>query len=261
MHVVVCIKQVPENLDVRINPETNTMVREGVKSIINPFDTYAIEEGIRVKELHGGKVTVISMGPTQAGESLREAISMGVDEAILISDKAFAGADTLITSYTLSKAFNKLDPFDIIFCGRQAIDGDTAQVGAELAEWLCIPYVTCIRNLDFVGDNEVRVERLIENGSESLELQLPALFTVVKDINTPRLPSRRGKIRAKKYILEQWGLEQLEGEPDDFGLCASPTQVIKVFVPERRKRGEVITADPADQIDFLFEKLTLFFSG
>src|SRR3989338_6162967 len=164
MNIIVCIKQVPETTEVRINPETNTLVREGVKSIINPFDMYAIEEAVRLKEKLGGKATVITMGPPQAEAALREAISMGVDEGILICDRAFAGSDTWATSYTLSAAIKKIGSFDLILCGKQASDGDTAQVGPGISTHLDIPQVTYVKKIEEVTDKSMRVERLMEEG-------------------------------------------------------------------------------------------------
>ncbi|MDI6606628.1 MAG: electron transfer flavoprotein subunit beta/FixA family protein, partial [Candidatus Omnitrophota bacterium] len=215
MNIIVCIKQVPETTEVRINPETNTLIREGVKSIINPFDMYAIEEGIRLKEKFGGKVTAITMGPPQAESALREAISMGVDEGILLCDRVFAGSDTWATSYTLSGAIKKIASrdggFDLIVCGKQASDGDTAQVGPGISMHLDIPQVTYVKKIEKVtfssghcepltqgGNGEaiskkvMRVERLMEEGYEIIEIPLPALLTVVKEINEPRLPSLKG---------------------------------------------------------------------
>src|SRR5512139_3353553 len=157
MRIVVCIKQVPDSAEVRINPETNTLIRDGVPTIINPYDLHALEEGLQIREKSGGKVTVLTMGPPQAENALREAISMGADEAVLLSDRAFAGSDTWSTSYTLAQALKKLGA-DIIFCGKQAIDGDTAQVGPETAEFLGIPHISYIRKIEEVKDNYIRVQ-------------------------------------------------------------------------------------------------------
>jgi electron transfer flavoprotein beta subunit len=188
MNIVVCIKQVPDTAEVKINPETGTLVREGVPSIINPFDMHAIEAGINIKERIGGKVTVITMGPPQAETALRDALSMGADEAVLLSDSAFAGSDTWATSFTLSKAIEMIGA-DIIICGKQAIDGDTAQVGPETAEFLNIPHISYVRKIEDVSANSIKVQRLMDEGYDAVESSLPVLFTVVKELNEPRLPS------------------------------------------------------------------------
>ena len=185
MNIIVCIKQVPETTDVRINPETNTLIREGVKSIINPFDMYAIEEAARLKERFGGKAMVLTMGPPQAEAALREAISMGMDEAILVSDRAFAGSDTWASSYTLSAAIRKIKEFDLIICGKQASDGDTAQVGPGIAAHLDLPQITYVKKIEECTQDKLRAERLMEEGFEIIETPLPALITVVKEINEP----------------------------------------------------------------------------
>ncbi|MEW6171050.1 MAG: electron transfer flavoprotein subunit beta/FixA family protein, partial [Candidatus Omnitrophota bacterium] len=195
MNIIVCIKQVPETTEVKINPETNTLIREGVKSIINPFDMYAIEEAVQLKEKFGGKAIALTMGPPQAEAALREAISFGLDEGILVCDRAFAGSDTWATSYTLAGAVKKIGSFDIIICGKQASDGDTAQVGPGIATHLDIPQVTYVKKVEEVKDNSMRVQRMMEEGFEVIETPLPALLTVVKEINTPRIPSLKGMMR------------------------------------------------------------------
>ncbi|MCX5703874.1 MAG: electron transfer flavoprotein subunit beta/FixA family protein [Candidatus Omnitrophica bacterium] len=243
MNIIVCIKQVPETTDVRINPENNTLIREGVKSIINPFDMYAIEEGVRFKEKFGGKVTVLSMGPPQADAALREAISMGADEGILICDRAFAGSDTWATSYTLAGAIKKIGQFDLIICGKQASDGDTAQVGPGISTHLDIPQVTYVKKIEEVKDGLMRVERMLEEGYEVIETPLPALLTVVKEINEPRLPSLRGMIRAKSAKITVWGQKDLNLDPQQIGLCGSPTQVIKIFTPAQRTGGQILKGE------------------
>ena len=204
MNVVVCIKQVPGTTEVGIDPKTNTLVREGVKSILNPFDAYALEEGVRIEEQHGGKVTAISMGPPQAEEALRDAIAAGADEAILLSDGAFAGSDTLATSFVLAKACAKIADYDLIICGRQTIDGDTGQVGPELAENLGIPFVAYVSKIEEIKDGRMRVRRMIEEGYEVIEMSLPGVITVVKEINVPRLPSLRGMAKAKSIEIPVW---------------------------------------------------------
>ncbi len=238
MNIIVCIKQVPDTTEVKINPETGTLIREGVPSIINPFDTYAIEEGLLLKEQFGGKVTVISMGPPQASEALKEAVAMGADEAVLLSDRAFAGSDTWATAYTLSQAIRKLGDFDLILCGKQAIDGDTGQVGPGIARQLDISqltYVFKIKELD-ADSGRIVVERLLEEGREVVETSLPALLTVVKDINQPRYPSFMGIRRAARMEIPIWTAEDMPGtDTGKCGLKGSPTQVVRVFSPPRRE--------------------------
>ena len=240
MNIIVCIKQVPETTEVRINPETNTLMREGVKSIINPFDMYAIEEGVRLKEKTGGKVTVLTMGPPQAETALKEAISLGADEAVLLSDRAFAGSDTWATSYTLAAGIRKLKDYDLIICGKQASDGDTAQVGPGIATHLDIPQVTYVKKIEEVKDKVIKVERMTEEGYEIIESRLPLLITVVKEINTPRVPSLRGLMRSKQAKITVFGVKDLEVDLANLGLCGSPTQVAKIFTPPARPEGEKI---------------------
>jgi electron transfer flavoprotein beta subunit len=255
MNIIVCIKQVPNTADVKIDPKTNTLVREGVESIINPFDTYAIEEAVRLKERFGGKVTVISMGPPQAQAALREAISLGCDEGALISDRAFAGSDTWATSYTLSAAIKKIGYFDVILCGKQASDGDTAQVGPGIATHLDMPQVTYVKKIEEIKDNKARVERLIEEGYEIIETPLPCLFTVVKEINVPRLPSLKGKMKAKSAQIAIWSAKDLGCNPKNIGLDGSPTKVVKIFNPPPRKGGVKLTGEPQEVVEKLLELL------
>ncbi len=203
------MKQVPGTTEVKINPQTNTLIRQGIKNIINPFDTYALEEGVRLKEKHGGKVTVISMGPPQAVDMLREAISLGADEAVLLSDRAFAGADTWATAYTLAGAIKKLGQFDLVICGRQSTDGDTAQVGPEMAEMLGIPFVAYVGQIEEIAGGQMRVKRMIDEGHEIIQSPLPVVITVTKEINVPRLPSLRGIMKSKSAKIPIWTVQDL----------------------------------------------------
>ena len=255
MNIVVCLKQVPGTTKVDINPDTNTLIRQGIENIINPFDTYALEEGVRLKERYEGKVTVISMGPPQAEDALREAISCGADEAVLIGDAAFAGSDTLATSYTLSRAISKIADYDLIICGRQTIDGDTAQVGPEIAELLKLPFVSYVSKVEDIDNGKMRIERLIEEGHEVIELPLPAVITVTKEINVPRLPSLRGLTRAKKVEIPVWTAGDLKVDEERIGLTGSATWVVKVFFPQRVQQGEMLEGEPENQVDTLIEKL------
>ena len=255
MNVVVCLKQVPGTTEVKIDAETNTLVRQGIKNIMNPLDTYALEEGVRIKERYGGKVTVISMGPPQAEEMLREAISLGADEAILLSDSAFAGADTWATAYTLATAINKLGQYDIIICGRQTFDGDTGQVGPELAEMLEIPFVAYVNRIEEMSDGQMRVQRMIDEGHEVIQAPLPAVITAIKDINVPRLPSLRGIAKSESAVIPVWNSQELGADPARVGLSGSFTRVIKVFFPERTRQAEVFQGELEEQVDRLVDKL------
>ena len=265
MNIIICIKQVPETTEVKINPETNTLIREGVKSIVNPFDAYAIEEGVRLKEKLGGKATVITMGPPQAEAVLREAISVGIDEGILLSDRAFAGSDTWATSYALSAAIKKIGAFDLIVCGKQASDGDTAQVGPGISAHLDVPQVTYVKKIEEVSAEGgsacggkfkmMRVERMTEEGFEIIEVPLPALITVVKEINTPRLPSLKGMMRAKQAKIIHWTAKDIEAEPDCIGLTGSPTQVVKIFTPPSRVGGQILRGETQEIVEKLVEVL------
>lgn len=260
MNIIVCIKQVPDTTDIKIDPETNTLIRSGVQCIINPFDMYAIEEGIRLKEKFGGRVTVMTMGPPQAEDALREAISLGADDAILVSDRAFAGSDTWATSYTLSRAVRKLDDYALVICGKQAIDGDTAQVGPGISAHIDIPQITYVKKIEEMrfegaGNRYIRAERMTEEGYEIIESPLPCLITVVKEINEPRLPSLKGKMRAKKAEIKKWEAKDLELDPGLIGLNGSPTKVVKIFTPPPRKGGEILTGDAKDVSGKLVELL------
>lgn len=255
MKIVVCLKQVPATTEVKIDPRTNTLIRQGIKNIINPFDTYALEEGVRLRERYGGKVTAISMGPPQAEEALREVISLGADEAVLLSDQAFAGADTLATAYTLAAAIKKLGQCDLVICGRQTTDGDTGQVGPELAEMLGVPFVAYVRRIAETADGWMRVQRMVEEGHEVIETPLPAVITVVKEINVPRLPSLRGIARSKSAVIPVWTARELGVEPGTVGLAGSPTKVVEIFRPSRTCQGEILQGDLEAQVACLVSKL------
>lgn len=254
MNIVVCIKQVPDSAEVRINPETNTLIRDGVPNIINPYDMHAVEAGLQIKETVGGKITALTMGPPQADTALREIISMGVDDAVLLTDRAFAGADTWATAYTLSKAISKIKP-DIIICGKQAIDGDTAQVGPEIAEFLGIPHISYVRKIEDVKNDSIRVQRLMDEDYDVVESTLPVLLTVVRELNQPRLPSLKGKIAAKKAEIKKFGLKEIEIDEKDSGLKGSPTQVKKIFAPEIRTDRKMLHGNTEEQVKQLVEAL------
>ncbi len=256
MNIVVCVKRVPDPSEAKIDKKTNTIVREGVKNITNPFDTYAIEEAVRIKEAQGGKVTAISMGPPQNEESLKEAIAMGADEAVLISDRALAASDTWATSLALSAAIKKIGNVDMVFCGREAIDGDTGQVGPGIAEKMGIAHATYIKNIREVSEECLIVERMIEDGYQVVKVTLPALLTVVKDINEPRMPSLKGMMKAKKAKIPVWSIEDLGIPADIVGLDGSPTKVVSQFSPEIGRKGQVFEGDMKEQVSKLVEILT-----
>ncbi|OEU48425.1 MAG: electron transfer flavoprotein subunit beta [Desulfobulbaceae bacterium S5133MH15] len=258
MNIIVCIKQVPDAKDVRLDPETNTLAREGVESIMNPYDQHALEEAVRLKETHGGEVTVITMGPPQAEEILRLAISCGADKVALVSDRAFAGADTWATAYTLEQAIRTLGDFDLILCGKQAIDGDTAQVGPGLAMRLDIPYITCAQKIRESDSNRFIVERMMDDGYDVVEITLPALLSVVKNINEPRVPSLKGKMRAKKAVITTLSADDINADHACIGLPGSPTQVVNVFPPPARGGRAIFTGSLDEQIDQLVDKLIPF---
>ncbi len=255
MKIIVCIKQVPDAKDVRLDPITNTLAREGVQSIMNPYDQYALEEAVRLKEQRGGEVVVISMGPPQAEEILRQAISCGADTAVLVSDRAFAGADTWATAYTLEHAINTIGNFDLILCGKQAIDGDTAQVGPGLATRLGIPFMTCVQKIREATDNSLIVERMMDDGYDVVAVEYPALLSVVKDINEPRVPSIKGKMKAKKAEIQKFNAQTIGADPTCIGLPGSPTKVVNVFPPSARGQRSVLTGTLDEQIDQLVDKL------
>lgn len=255
MNIVVCVKQVPATTEVKMNKETNTIIREGVEAIINPYDMYAVEEGIRIKERLGGKVTVLSMGIPSVAELLKTTIGLGADDAVLLSDRAFAGADTLATSYALSMGIGKIGNVDLVICGKQATDGDTAQVGPSLAEKLGWPHTTYVRKIEEIGEDFIRCQRMTEDGYEVVEMPLPAVITVVKEINEPRLPSLKNMIRAKKAVVNVWTADDIGADKNLCGLKGSPTQVVRTFVPVHDISSEMITGDAGEQARKLADKL------
>ncbi len=256
MKIIVCIKQVPNTTEIRIDPVTNTLVREGVESILNPFDAYAIEEAVRLKDIHGGTITAISMGPPQVESALREAVSLGVDDIILLSDRKFAGADTWATSYTLAAAINKLGEFDLILTGQQAIDGDTAQVGPGIAAHLKIPQTCFVRKIESVDCRKMTVQRLMEDGHDRVEMIMPALVSVVKEINVPRLPSLRGKMKAKSVEMKVWNCTDLGLDEKLTGLNGSPTQVVQIFTPKHDKITEKFEGEPEQAVEIIIKTLS-----
>ena len=241
MNIVVCIKQVPDTTEVRIDPIKGTLIRDGVPTIINPDDKNAIEEALKIKDkIEGTNVTVLTMGPLQSESALREAMSMGVDKAILLSDKKFAGSDTLATSYILSSAIRKIGNYDIIFCGTQAIDGDTAQVGPGIGEHLNIPQITYVSALDIVG-RDVIANRAIENAYYVVKAKMPILLTAIKELNEPRYASINGIYKAyREKKVDIWTADDLDIDEKKIGLNGSPTKVKKSFTPSISFKGEII---------------------
>ncbi len=247
MDIIVPIKQVPETSKVRMDPNTGVMIREGVESIINPLDLYAIEAALQLAEGCGGRTTALSMGPAKAEAAVREAIAMGCTEGVLLSHRSFAGSDTWATSFALSLAIRKRGAFDLILCGERATDGDTGQVGPGIAAWLGLPVVTYVSRILECGPRAVVVRRMIEEGYETLEAELPCVLTVVKEAAYPRLPTLRGKQRARAATVPVWGPEDIGAPAESLGLKGSPTRVVKVESPSLARHGDVRTPkDPAE---------------
>lgn len=253
MNIVVCLKQVPDTTAVRIDPKTGTLIREGVPSIINPEDKHALEEALRLKDEYGANVTVISMGPPQAQNALREALCMGADEAILITDRAFAGADTLATSKALAGALRKLE-YDIVFAGRQAIDGDTAQVGPEIAEHLDIPQVTYVQDVKVEGKT-LYVNRALEDGYEIIEVKAPVLLTAIKELNEPRYMNARYIFDSANKEIKIWSANDIDVEKAELGLAGSPTKVKKSMTKEAKGQGEIVDKPAAEAAAYVIQKM------
>jgi len=255
LNIVVPIKQVPETTEVQFDEETGRLIREGVAAIINPFDEYAIEEALRIKEKHGGVVKVITMGPPWAADALRDAIAMGADEGWLATDRAFAGADTWATSLTLAKCVERMGAPDLIICGLKTTDGDTGQTGPEMAEHLDMPHVCYVSEITEICGGKVTLKRNMDEGVETLEAPMPLLITVGKDINQPRLATLRGRLKAKKSEIKEITNEDLKMPPDEVGLDGSFTRVVKVFEPEAPEAGEVVEGTPDELADAILAKL------
>jgi electron transfer flavoprotein beta subunit len=246
LRILVAIKQVPDTAEVRIDPDRGTLVRDGVPSIMNPFDAYALEEGLRWRDALGGEVIAVTMGPPQAEAILREAVSMGVDGAILLSDRAFAGADTWATSHTLAAAVRKLGGVDLVITGKQAIDGDTAQTGPGIAASLDWPQITFVGRVRSLDASAIVAERDVEGGVEVVECPLPVVLTVLKDANVPRMPSLRGKMKARTAEIPRWGRTDLALDEKETGLEGSPTRVVRIATPESRPGGTIHTGTAED---------------
>ncbi|MBK5101763.1 MAG: electron transfer flavoprotein subunit beta/FixA family protein, partial [Desulfobacteraceae bacterium] len=245
MNIIVLVKQVPDTTEVKLDPKTGNLIREGIESIINPDDLHAIEAAISLREAGGGKITAISMGPLQAIDAISEAIGMGVDEGVLLSDKAFAGADTWATSFTLGKAIEMIGKYDLVLCGRQAIDGDTAQIGPQVADYLGIPQVSYVCEIEKTEKHSLVVKRRLEDGFELVQCTLPALLTVIGELNTPRYPFVGRLIDAckEKARIKVWNAADIGVETNQVGLEGSLTHVIKTFAPKFKREGEMLEGD------------------
>ncbi|WP_379969279.1 electron transfer flavoprotein subunit beta/FixA family protein [Ectobacillus sp. sgz5001026] len=245
MDILVCVKQVPDTAEIKIDPVTNTLIRSGVPSIVNPFDKHALEAAVQLKEAHGGTVTVLSMGPQQAKAALKECISVGADKAVLVTDKLFGGSDTFATSYILANAIKKLGDFDLILCGKQAIDGDTGQVGPAIAEHLGIAQLTYAAKIDVEGE-KITIKRETEEGYEIIESKLPVVCTVVKSINEPRFATIKSKMAANKVEIEEITFADMPDiDRTKIGLKGSPTKVKRSYTPPKRSSGIKIQEDTA----------------
>ncbi|SDD04081.1 electron transfer flavoprotein subunit beta/FixA family protein [Williamwhitmania taraxaci] len=254
MKIVVCIKQVPDTTEIKINPVTGTLIREGVPSIINPDDKAGLELALRLKDEFNAHVTVITMGPPQADAALREAYAMGADRAIHLTDKKFAGADTLATSHALAGALRQLE-FDLLITGRQAIDGDTAQVGPQIAEHLDLPQVSYLEDLTFDGKKTFTIKRAIEDGYQMLEVDAPCVVTVLSNAFKPRYMSVRGIVEAYTQQVEMWGFEQISVAEEKLGLKGSPTRVHKAFSRGVKASGELYEVEANEAVGIIMSKL------
>ncbi len=248
MKIVVCVKQVPNTNEIKINPETGTLIREGVESILNHDDANALEQALQIKDSQPDtEVTVLTMGPPQANEMLQECIAMGADRAILLSDRALGGSDTWATSNALAAGIKKIGNYDLIFAGRQAIDGDTAQVGPQIAEKLGVPQVTYVKDFQ-MEDGNITVHRALEDGYEVLKLRMPCVLTTIKELNTPRYMSIRGILKAVKADIEVWSADDIGVDKTKVGLKASPTNVFRSFTPKPKGQGIMVEGDSAKEL-------------
>lgn len=255
MKICVCVKQVPASNETRLDPVTHTIIREGAEAILNPFDAFAVEEAVRLKARFGGTITALTMGIPAAEAMLRRVIAVGADEAVLLTDRAFAGSDTIATARTLSRAVMKAGPFDLILCGRMATDGDTAQVGPMLAENLGIPHVSDVAAIETIENGYITLRRLTDDGYARVKSPLPALVTVLKEINIPRLPSICGIFRGEAASVTIYDRESLGIDADETGLRGSATRVVKTTRPDLTVKAEAIEGTPAQQTERLIERL------
>lgn len=251
MKIVVCVKQVPSSNEVKLDPETNTIIREADKSVINPFDKFAVEEALKIKDKLNSEVITLSMGIPATEKILRDTLSRGCDRSILLSDKKFAGADTLATSYTLSLGIGIIEDVNLIICGKMAIDGDTAQIGPELAETLEIPHITDVCEIINVSKEEIICKKVNDNGYSKIKMELPSVITVVKDINLPRLPTIPGVLKSINSSFVVVDAKNSNADESKIGLTGSPTQVMDTFLPERKNEAIEVEGDMNEKIDFV----------
>lgn len=259
MKIVVCVKQVPGVSSVKIDPETKRLIREGVVSVINPFDYYALEEALRLRKIYGGTVTALSMGPQKAGDALREALAFGADNAVLLCDKRFAGSDTWVTSYVLALAVRKLGAVDLLLCGKQAIDGDTAQVGpgiaAHMRDWPHVAGVSAVKGFE---NDMLSVKRMTDGGYDECLVKVPVVLSVIKEINEPRVPGLKGWLKAESALIETWDAEQINAEANLLGLNGSPTRVVKTAMPQgRNKNTKLFDGDEIESAKKLLHELKI----
>ena len=257
MNIIVLVKQVPDTTEIKLDPKTGNLIREGIESIMNPDDRHALEAAVSLKESMGGSVTVLSMGPPQAIDVITEAMGMGADRGILLSDRAFSGADTWATSLTLGKALEKIGDYDLIICGRQAIDGDTAQIGPQVADHLSIPHVSYVFGIDEISEERLVVRRRLEDGFERIETPVPALLTVIGELNSPRYAVVGPLIAAcgEKASIEIWNAADIGAKTHEIGLEGSLTHVIKTFAPKFKRQGEILEGAARESISTLLGKL------
>jgi len=249
MHIIVPIKQVPETSNVKMDPDTGTMLRTTVEGIINPLDLFAIEAALRLREAKGGTVTTISMGPPKAESALRDALAMGCDRAVLLCDRRFAGSDTWATAYTLALAIQKLAPFDLVICGERATDGETGQVGPGIAAYLDLPLATYVSQIIEAGDDFLRLERMVEGGREQVWSPLPMVLAVLKEAGVPRLGTVRSKLQARKAEIPIWSPDDIGSKEEWIGLKGSPTRVVKIYSPNLARKGDVILVEKPEDLD------------
>lgn len=245
MKIVVLIKQVPATDKVKMDEETGTMIRDGVESEVNPLDLYAVEEAVRIKDRLGDgvEISILSMGPKKAAEAIRSCIALGCDRGFLLSDKRFAGSDTWSTAQVLSAGIKEtMGDFDIILCGERATDGETGQVGPQVGTYLDVPVLTYVSKIEAITDDKLTVHRAVEGGHEVVEAPLPALVSVIKEINNPRMPNFKGKMAAKKAEIPLLSADDIKVDDDKIGLKGSPTRVVRIFRPKVARTGHIVSA-------------------
>ncbi len=259
MDIIVLVKQVPDTSEVKLDPKTGSLLREGIDSVINPDDRHALEAAIRLRETHGGKVIVLSMGPVQAIDAVSEAIGMGADEGILLSDRAFAGADTWATSTVLGTAVRKIDRYDLILCGRQAIDGDTAQIGPQVAEYLGVPQVTYVFDIETesMESGMLVLKRRLEDGYERVQCTLPAVLTVIGEMNRPRYPVVGRLLDAcrERAPIQIWDAADIGVQTREVGLEGSLTHVVKTFAPKFQRETEMLEGEVPTVVRALLDRM------